>query len=253
MSGVFAVFYRDYRQRITNIGFMFWDVLAPLAYLLLFGTGFERLMAEGFVLDGKTIEYGAFLLPGVLAMTTFSVAMNTSWGFFMDKDSGIFYELLTYPITRGQFLIGKIAFNVLLSAAGCALTIAMGAVMMGVPLRWSYLPLAFGIIILTTAGWFFLFSNFAIRMNRMDAFNTFTSAAYILLMFVSSLFYPIAELPVWIRYPAYINPMTWQADALRFALLGVGEPVTIALEAAGFAAFGALCLAFAARALNRVS
>jgi hypothetical protein len=43
--------------------------------------------------------YAEFFLAGVLAMTTFGIAMNTSWGIFMDKDSGIFYELLTYPIT----------------------------------------------------------------------------------------------------------------------------------------------------------
>ena len=59
----------------------------------------------------------------MIAMTAFSVAMNTAWGFFMDKDSGIFYELLTYPITRRQLLIGKGCFNVLLSVIGALLAI----------------------------------------------------------------------------------------------------------------------------------
>ncbi len=35
MSGIASIFYRDYRQRITNIGFVFWDLFAPLAYLTL--------------------------------------------------------------------------------------------------------------------------------------------------------------------------------------------------------------------------
>ncbi|MGH8470438.1 MAG: ABC transporter permease [Gammaproteobacteria bacterium] len=93
---------------------MFWDLFVPLAYLMLFGLGFERMMAGSFVIGDQIPGYTAFLLPGVLAMVTFTVAMNTSWGFFMDKDSGIFYELLTYPITRPQFLVGKIGFSVLL-------------------------------------------------------------------------------------------------------------------------------------------
>ncbi len=142
MKAITAVFYRDYRQRMTNIGFVFWDLFVPLAYLLLFGLGFERMIGGGSSVIGDQIPVTlAFLLPGVLAMVTFTVAMNTSWGFFMDKDSGIFYELLTYPITRPQFLIGKIGFNVLLSVIGSLLAIVVGVVALDIGIRWDLLPL----------------------------------------------------------------------------------------------------------------
>jgi ABC-type transport system involved in multi-copper enzyme maturation permease subunit len=85
--------------------------------------------------------YAEFFLAGVLAMTTFGIAMNTSWGIFMDKDSGIFYELLTYPITRRQFLVEKICFNVLLSAAGCLLAIILATWTMEVTVRWVWVPI----------------------------------------------------------------------------------------------------------------
>ncbi len=169
----------------------------------------------------------------------------------MDKDSGIFDELLTYPITRAQLLIGKIGFNVLLSVLGSLLAVALGVVAMKAPVRWDRLPLTTGIIIVTTAGWFFLFSVFAIRLKRMDAFNTLTSAAYILLMFFSTMFYPIAALPAWFRWAAYLNPMTWQVDLLRFSLLGVGAAGVLLLEAAGLVAFTLMGLAVAVRTLNR--
>jgi ABC-2 type transport system permease protein len=253
MKGVAAVFYRDYRQRISNIGWMFWDLFVPVAYLTLFGMGFERGVAGAFALEGQTMSYGTFLLPGVIAMTTFGVAMNTSWSFFLDKDSGIFYELLTYPITRRQLLIGKICFNVLLSVIGSVLAVALGVATMEVRIRWALFPLTVAAIAATTAGWFFLFSIFAIRLKRMDAFNTMTSAAYILLMFISSLFYPLAQLPAWFRLAARLNPMTWQVDLLRFTLIGTGPFWLVMLETAAFALFSLLCLAGAARALNAAS
>jgi ABC-2 type transport system permease protein len=236
---------------MTNIAFVFWDMFVPLAYLALFGMGFQRIVTPSFQAGGESIGYTAFLLPGVLGMITFTVAMNTSWGFFMDKDSGIFYELLTYPVTRPQILIGKIGFNILLSLTGAALTIALGALAMNVPIRWITMPATVAVVAVTTAGWFFLFSIFAIRLNRMDSFNTITSAAYILLMLVSSMFYPITDLPGWFRVVALMNPMTWQVDALRFTLFGIGEPARVLLEGAGFVVFTVVCLAFAARALNR--
>jgi len=253
MNGVAAIFYRDYRQRMTNIGFVFWDLFVPLAYLILFGIGFERMMGGAVTLEGQGFSYTAFLVPGVLGMVTFSVAMNTAWGFFMDKDSGIFYELLTYPITRTQLLIGKISFNVLLAVIGSALSIILGAVALDAPVRWDLLPLTIAIVILATAGWFFLFSAFAIQLARMDAFNTVTSAAYILLMFFSSMFYPLTNLPIWFRVPAYLNPMTWQVDLLRFSLLGIGSPNALLMEGAALALFTIVCLILAVRALNRAA
>lgn len=251
MSGIGAVFYRDYRQRMTNIGFVFWDLFVPLAYLLLFGMGFEKMLGGSVGVAGNRFGYIEFLLPGVLGMVTFSVAMNTAWGFFMDKDSGIFHELLTYPITRLQLLIGKISFNLLLAVIGSILAIILGVVAMGATIRWDLLPLTAAIVVTATAGWFFLFSVFAIRLARMDSFNTLLSASYILLMFLSSMFYPLSNLPGWFRVPAYLNPMTWQVDLLRFSLLGVGSPTPLLLEGAATTAFALVCLAFAVRTLNR--
>jgi ABC-2 type transport system permease protein len=248
-----AVIYRDWRQRITNIGFVFWDLFVPVAYLALFGIGFERALATSFIVDGQPLDYTAYLLPGVIAMTAFSVAMNTAWGFFMDKDSGIFFELLTYPITRRQLLIGKVCFNMLLSVLGACLAIGLAVFVMNIRIRLELLPLTMVIIMTTTAGWFFLLSIFAIRLHRMDAFNTLTSAAYIFLMFLSTMFYPLADLPGWFRLTAQINPMTWQVDLLRFTLLGTGAPSVMLLETVAFAVFTLVCLAFAVRALDRAA
>jgi ABC-2 type transport system permease protein len=253
VTAVAAVFYRDYRQRITNIGFVFWDLFVPLAYLILFGLGFERMVGGSIAVEGQAFGYTAFLLPGILGMVTFSVAMNTAWGFFMDKDSGIFYELLTYPMTRHQLLVGKIGFNVLLSLIGSILALVLGVVAMGAVIRWDLLPVTAAIVVVATAGWFFLFSVFAISLNRMDSFNTLTSASYILLMFLSSMFYPLTDLPIWFRWMAYLNPMTWQVDLFRFGLLGVGTPLSLVLEGLAMCVFAVACLALAVRALNRAA
>jgi ABC-2 type transport system permease protein len=250
MNPVLAVFYRNYRQRITNLGFMFWDLLVPIAYLLLFGLGFSRTIGSDFFFEGSRTSYTDFFLAGVLAMTTFGIAMNTAWGFFMDKDSGIFYELLTYPITRRQFLVGKSGFNVLLSCIGSLLAVLLGTMMLNVSIQWEWFPITLLFIMGSTAGWFFFFSIFAIRLARMDSFNTFTSAAYILLMFLSTMFYPIDQLPAWFRWLAWANPMTWQVDVLRFCLLGVGSGLSVLFELAGFAAFTLISLSFAVRTID---
>lgn len=253
MNAVSAVFYRDFRQRMTNVSLVFWDLLAPLAYLVLFGIGFDRMMGQASVVTGQPFGYTAFLVPGVLAMVAFGIGLNTSWGFFMDKDSGIVYELLTYPITRPQILLGKVAFNVLLALIGSVMVIALAAVALDVPVHWQSLPLVVLVTVISTAAWFFMFTAWAISIDRMDAYNAVASALYILLMFFSSMFYPLEGVPAWFRIISYLNPLTWQVDLLRFCMLGLGERGMLLIEGIALTAFTAACMGFANRALNRVA
>jgi ABC-2 type transport system permease protein len=192
-------------------------------------------------------------VSGVIAMVTFSVAMNSSWSFFADKESGIAQELLTYPITRLHILIGKIGFNVLMVLLGSVVVIAMGALVLSVPVRWDQLPLLTIVTIISTAGWFFVFSAFVFALSRMDVFYAVTSAAFLILTFFSSMFYPLEGLPPWFQVVAYLNPITWQADLARFALLGIGEHTTLLYEGAALTVFCGVCLAFAVRSLNRLA
>src|SRR5690349_19152996 len=110
MHALRAVIFRESRIRATNAVFIFWDLLSPLAYLLVFGVGIDSALGPPMAMPG--IDYNAFFLAGVLAMASFSIASNTAWSFFMDRDNGIFYEMLTYPMSRGQYLLGKVLFNV---------------------------------------------------------------------------------------------------------------------------------------------
>jgi hypothetical protein len=59
-------------------------------------------------------------------MASFAIASNTAWSFFMDRDNGIFYEMLTYPMSRGQYLFGKVLFNVAVALVQALITVASG-------------------------------------------------------------------------------------------------------------------------------
>src|SRR5512138_1231736 len=103
MTALQAVLYREARIRATNLLFIFWDVCYPLGYLLVFGVGMTGALR--FAVPGVVASYDAFFLGGVLAMASFGIAANTSWSFFLDRDSGMYYEMLTYPVGRGAFLV----------------------------------------------------------------------------------------------------------------------------------------------------
>jgi len=248
---ILAVMYREYRIRRTSMTWLFYDLVMPLTYLLLFGIGFDRTFMGGIPVGGTTVSYNAFFLAGVLSMACFGIAINTSYGFFVDRDNGIFYEFLTYPMSRAEFLVGKILFNALLSLLQALITVTLGSVLLDIPLRWDLAVFAVGGVVLGTAGWFFFLSAFALRIRRNDMFNTFINVAYFLLMFGSSMFYPLDALPGWLRTVAMANPLTWHTDALRWATIGIGDPAAIAAEAALFLLFLLASFLFAVDTLRR--
>jgi ABC-2 type transport system permease protein len=233
VSPLSAVMYREGKIRATNALFIFWDVIYPLGYLLVFGVGMNRALT----FSALPTDYHAFFLAGVLGMAGFGIASNTAWSFFMDRDNGIFYEMLTYPISRAEYLLGKVLFNVAIGVVQAFITVLLAAVLLGVPLRPGRFPLLAAAVVVGTAGWFFFYAIFALAIRRNDAFNTITSIFYFVFLFASSMFYPVDPLPAAFRAIALVNPITWHVDVMRFATIGLGNPQSIAFEAAGFVTF----------------
>jgi len=243
-----AVMVREGKIRATNLVFIFWDLVYPLGYLLVFGIGVNATL--GFTSGMAGVDYNSFFLAGVLGMASFGIASNTSWSFFLDRDNGIFYEMLTYPISRAQYLLGKVLFNVLVGLVQALLTLALAAALLHVPVRIDGLPLVTMATVVGTAGWFFFYAIFALRIRRNDTFNTVNSVFYFLFLFASSMFYPLGPLPRGFQLAALANPITWHVDVLRYATIGVGEPTIIAVEAAAFAVFTIASFIGAIRALG---
>jgi ABC-2 type transport system permease protein len=249
MSAITAVLYRDAKIRATNFTFVFWDLFYPMINLLVFGVGIDA--ALGFKFGSGVLDYNAFFLSGCLALGSFAIPSNTAWSFFMDRDNGIFFEMLTYPMTRGEYLFGRMLFTLVVAVAQGGLTLFAAHALLHVALDAARVPLLLVALVVGPAAWFYLYAMFALWIRRNDVFNAVTSILYFLLIFVSSMFYPTDPLPRWFGTAALANPITWQVDVLRYATIGLGDPRRVALEAAGFVAFTVLAAFLAVRTLNR--
>ncbi|MGH9479939.1 MAG: ABC transporter permease [Terriglobales bacterium] len=249
MTPLGAMLHRETRIRATNFTFLFWDLLYPLFYLLVFGVAMNASLG-GAVL-GPGVSYDAFFLAGVLGIASFGIANNSAWSFFLDRDNGIFYEMLTYPMRRADYLLGKMLLNVAIAVAQAVITIAIACSLLGITIAWQRWPLLAAGVAGGAAAWFFLYAIFALTIRRNDLFNSVTSIFYFVFLFASSLFYPLAALPRWLRVTSLCNPITWQVDVLRYATLGTGRDGQVAWEAAAFVAFGLVSFLVALRALAR--
>ena len=246
MKFILAIAYREYRIRLTNPIFPLWDVLVPVVYLVVFGASLEQWLDVA----ASGVSYPTFFLGGVVSMVTFSIAMNSSYAYFEDVQSGIFHELLTYPFPRRDLLIGKLLFNAAFSVVGALTCLAAAVLVLRIPLRLQALPALMLWTVVGTAAWYFLFSWIAIHIRGFNAYHTTSSGLYLVLMFISNLFYPTDRLPAWVQWAAWANPISWQTDLLRHHIYGAGDMVLLQYQAFGLATFVLLCFWMANRALN---
>ena len=248
MSSLQAIVSREAKIRSTNLTFIFWDLAYPLCYMLVFGVGVNSALGMPMPIG---VDYNAFFLGGVLAMASFGVAANTSWSFFLDRDNGIFFEMLTYPISRSEYLLGKVVVNVCVAVLQSVLALTLGWLLFDIRLVWKTVPLALVGMAAGTAGWFFFYSIFALKTRRNDVFNAITSVFYFVFLFASSMFYPLDPLPRWLKTVAMMNPITWQIDWFRFTSIGMGEGRQVLWEAIAFLGFSAVAFAVATRLLQK--
>ncbi|MBV8207961.1 MAG: ABC transporter permease, partial [Acidobacteria bacterium] len=163
----------------------------------------------------------------------------------------IFFEMLTYPLSRPAYMLGKVLFTLGVSLVQTVLTLALGAALFHIHLQWSRVPLVFVAMLAATASWFFFYAIFALSTRRNDIFNTVTSIFYFVFLFASDMFYPLAPLPRWFRVAALGNPITWEIDCLRWGTVGLGSTHQVEVESAAFLAFGVASFLYAARCLTR--
>jgi ABC-type polysaccharide/polyol phosphate export permease len=187
--------------------------------MLVFGVGVNAALGATLVTAG--VDYNEFFLASVLAMASFGIASNTSSSFFLDRDNGIFFEMLTYPLSRSAYMLGKVLFTLLVSLVQTVITVVLAVALFHIHLRWDRVPFVFLAMIVGTAAWFFFYSIFALSTRRNDIFNTVTSILYFVFLFASNMFYPLEPLPKWFRGAALANPITWQIDCLRWGTIGL--------------------------------
>ena len=246
MKFLIAIAGREARIRLSNPVLPLWDVLAPLVYLVVFGASLDQWMPP----PPGVANYSTFFLGGVIGMVTFTIAWNSSYAFFEDLQSGIFHELLTYPFPRRDLLLGKLLFTEGFSLLASLLCCLAAIFVLRIPIPAAAWPGLLAWIVIGMAGWYFVYTWMALKLRGFNAYHTTTSGLFLVLMFVSNLFYPAGQLPAWIQWLAWINPVTWQIDLLRAELFMQPYGPRLWLEAAGYLAFSLSAFFAANRSLN---
>lgn len=193
-------------------------VVPTAVYIALFATSLTGLIAE-VTYRGETISYPDFAIPALMFSSLLAAATTSGTALFQERMSGMALELWSYPLTRRQYVVGKLlAGSVLVLAQTVAALAVSAALLRG---RWPadrWLALLCGALIAALA-FNALYLLLATLVRDFQRFTVLVNVLGPVLLFASPSFYPIERMGTWQSWLATVNPVTYGVTALREALL----------------------------------
>ncbi len=194
----------------------FFTIAFPLIFLVILNVifGSNDIDLGDYVVSGAT-----FYVPAVATLTVVntcytSVAM--SWVY--DRDSGLLKRIHGAPLPGWAFLLGRIAYVVVLMLILTVIVIAFGRLFYDVSIPTTTLPAV--LVTLAVAAFTFCTLGLAIAavVPNADAAPAVVNASILPLLFISDVFIPPdAGTPAWVGHLSSAFPVLHLSEALQTA------------------------------------
>jgi lipooligosaccharide transport system permease protein len=212
----------NYRR--TWKGSIYSSVLNPVLYLGAMGLGLGTLVDKHGTASLGGVSYLTFLAPGLLAASAMQTAVGESMYpvFSAVKWQQTYQAAAATPLRPGDIFRGHVLFTTMRLIMNVAIFMAIMAAFGAVKSPWVIA--AFPVAVLTGLAFAAPLDAFAVTQKKNDqAFNVIFRFGMIPLFLFSGTFFPVTQLPGWIRPLAYITPL-WHGVALCRALsLGTAD------------------------------
>ncbi|MBX7495991.1 ABC transporter permease [Qipengyuania sp. 6B39] len=218
----------------------FQSVLAPVLttslYFIVFGAAIGGRMPD---LGG--VNYGAFIIPGLLMLTLLGeTTSNSSFGIYMPRFTGTIYELLSAPVGVGETLIGFVGAAMTKSLILAAIILVTARLFVDYSIAH---PLLAVIYIMLVAAAFSLFGFIlGIWADNFEKLGIIPMLFLTPLTFLGGTFYSIDMLPKPWDTIALANPIVYLVSGLRWTFYGTAD-VDIRVSFAITLTFLAACVA----------
>ena len=214
------------------------------------GAAFDVRLRSWF---NPTLSYKHYMVPGILvSLVTIIGMLLTAQNIAREKEAGTLEQLNVTPITKGQFIAGKLLPFWLLALVMFSLGLVVGKLAFDIPMRGNLL-LVFvsAAVYLTVALGTGLWIATIASTQQQTMFVSFFVLVIYLLM--SGLFTPIDSMPIWAQWMAELNPVKHFVVIMRAVLVRGADLSGIAVPLGALAALGLLVLTGAVRHYSKTN
>ena len=208
--GMWVVAYRELLRFFQERSRMVSSFIMPLMLLITFGAGFTRMI--GAISPG--VDFIQFMYPGIIAMNVLMNSIMSGLSVVWDREFGFLKEILVAPLGRGGIVLGKAVGSAAVACAQGIILLAL-APFLGVrlsPIMVIELSPMLVILSMSISGLGVLIAS---RMRSQQGFQIIVQMIIFPLIYLSGVFFPVNNVPVWLEIISKLNPLTYGVDAVR--------------------------------------
>jgi len=214
---VVAQFRFQQRQFWRNRQSAMFSFVMPVLFVILFGL----LFRGSDTADTGGIPYSAFFVAGMIGVSLLSVTfVNLGITLSVQRDQLILKRLRGTPVSPSDIFAGLILNAVVIVVIQVVIFLSLGRALFDTafpknPVTFVVVILA-GIVVFAMAG-----ISFSGLISNADSGPAVVQVPFLILQFISGVFFPYQDEPEFLKTVANIFPLRWLIDAIRAGYLGV--------------------------------
>jgi ABC-2 type transport system permease protein len=220
MLTVYTIWLREMTRFMRAKSRIVSNLAMPVIWLIVLGIG----IGSSFDLAGFNFQYIEFLAPGIIGMTLLFTSIFSGISVIYDKQFGFLKEILVAPVSRISIVLGKISGSGTVALINGVLILIIAVALGAIPLAGlSILGIIMSMLfmILISSSFISIGLIIASKLNDMEGFQMIMSFFVMPIFFLSGAFFPIENIPVWLKVLAFADPLMYGVDGLRGSLIGV--------------------------------
>ncbi len=214
LQAVYVLWLRQMKRFVRARSRLVANIVQPFFFLMFFGFGFSSFRFGG------GLNYIDFLAPGMITMSVVLSSIFAGISVIWDRQFGFLKEVLVAPVSRLTVVIGQ-------TLGGSTIAILQGLIVLGISallgVKVNILGVVPALILIILIAFFAVSLGLTIA-SRLEDFHGFQLIMNLLIMpliFLSSAFFPIQNVPGWMKTIMLGNPLTYAVDGLRGLLIGI--------------------------------
>jgi ABC-2 type transport system permease protein len=216
LRGVYTLWRREVKRYLRERTRPISSFVQPLLWLVIFGAGLGSSIRGGAVVG---FSYQEFIFPGIIGQTLLFTSMFMGISVIWDRQFGFLKEILVAPISRISIFTGKM-LGVSTDSMIQGLIVLMLGPLIGVKITPAMIMAVIPLMLLITLGMVCIGLTIASFMSSLESYGTIVTFVNLPMFLLSGALFPVFDLPSWLQWAVYINPLTYGVDALRIVILG---------------------------------
>jgi ABC-2 type transport system permease protein len=261
-TGFAPIYSRRLRVATKTMPGLVGQLITPVLWVLVVAPALADALGD----FSPGVDYYTYAAVAQIVLLVPFTSMFAGINVIVDKDFGILRDFLVAPIRRPTIplanALGVLTVSWVQVAIIITLAAATGAELEIAPTRSVWLV---GAVTLLGLGTYGLAETLAYRVGRQEAYGPLIPAIGVTPFMLCGGIYPLAVLPLGIRWFAYFLPWTHAVALVRYALMGTTEsgldhiwgfgsaPVMALLSLLCLVAFAALAWRFALAAFRHAT